>query len=101
MDRERLEALEAQVLSVVEELVRVRAENQRLSQNNKQLQDALRAQQREVERLQPDQEELTHLRTVMHTFQQERDLIRQKLEQMLATVEWLEAHTHMDGGTKA
>src|SRR5262245_8053609 len=101
MDRERLEVLEAHVVSLVEELTRVRAENKRLSQNNKQIQDALRTQQREVERLQPDREELTHLRTVMQTLQKERDLIRQKLEQMLATIESLEAHIHVDGGTKA
>lgn len=101
MDRERFEALEAHVTSLVEAYARVKAENKRLSQNVKQLQDALRTQQREVERLQPDRAELTHLRTAMQTFQKERDLIRQKLEQMLSTIEWLEGHTHVDGGTKA
>jgi DNA repair ATPase RecN len=100
MDRERFTALEAHVTNLVEAFARVKAENKRLSQNVKQLQEALRTQQQEVERLQPEQEELMHLRAVMQTFQKERELIRQKLEQMLSTIEWLEGHTHVDGGTK-
>jgi len=101
MDRARLEALEAHIVSLVEAFARVKAENKQLSQNVKQLQEALRTHQREVERLQPDREELIQLRTVMQTFQKERDLIRQKLEQMLSTIEWLEGRTHAEGGTKA
>jgi predicted nucleic acid-binding Zn-ribbon protein len=101
MDKAQFEALEAHVVSLVEAFARVKAENKRLSQNVKQLQEALRTQQREVERLQPDREELTQLRTVVQVFQKERDVIRQKLEHMLATIEWLEGHTHVDSETKA
>jgi chromosome segregation ATPase len=101
MDRERFENLEAHVVSLVEAFARVKEENQQLRQNVKQLQETLRAQQQELERIRPDQEELTHLRTVLQTFRQERDVIRQKLEQMLSTIEWLEGHSHMDEGIKA
>lgn len=112
MDRERLEALEAHVISLVEAFARGKAENQQLSAENKrlstenkrlqeQLQEARRTHQREMERLQPDREELVQLRTVKQTFQKERDLIRQKLQQMLSTLEWLEEHTNVDSGPKA
>ena len=101
MDKERLEALEAHVVSLVKAYAREKAENTRLKQSVTQLQETLRTHQREVERLQPDREELIQLRTVMQTFQKERDLIRQKLEQMLSTIAWLEGRTDADGGTKA
>jgi predicted nuclease with TOPRIM domain len=101
MDIARLETLEAHVVSLVEAFARVKAENEQLCQSVKQLQDALHAQQRELARLRPEQEELTRLRAVMQTLQQERHIIRQKLEQMLVTIEWLEDHSRTDGGTKA
>ena len=100
MDIKRFETLEAYVVSLVEAFARVKEENQRLSQDVKQLRDTLHAQQKELERLQPEQEELTQLRAVMQTMQREREVIRQKLEQMLLTIEWLEGHAHADGGTK-
>ena len=100
MDIARLETLEAHVVSLVEAFARVKAENQQLCQNVKQLQDTLRAQQQELARLRPGQEELTHLRTVMQTLQQERHVIRQKLEQMLVTIEWLEGKSHINGVPK-
>jgi len=101
MDRERFENLEAHVVSLVEAFARVKEENQRLRQNVKQLQEALRTQQQELEHVRPDREELTHLRTVLQTFQQERDVIRQKLEQMLSTIAWLEGHSRIDEGIRA
>jgi hypothetical protein len=100
MDMKRLETLEAHVVSLVEAFARVQAENRQLRQDIKQLGDTLQAQQKELERLQPDQEELTQLRVVMQTLQRERGVIRQKLQQMLLTIEWLEDHTHADEGTE-
>jgi predicted nuclease with TOPRIM domain len=101
MDRERFENLEAHVISLVEAFARVQEENTRLRQDVKQLQTTLQAQQKEVERFRPEQEELAHLRTVLQTFLKERGVIRQKLEQMLSTIEWLEEHSRMDSETKA
>jgi DNA repair ATPase RecN len=100
MDIKRFELLEAHVVSLVEAFARVKEENKRLSQDVKQLHDSLQAQQRELERLQPEQEELTQLRIVMQTLQQERAVIRQKLQQMLLTIEWLEGHSYTNGDTK-
>ena len=45
-------------------------------------------------------EELTALRQVMQTLQRERSVIRHKLEQMLVTIEWLEAHTGSESDAK-
>ncbi len=99
MDLTRFETLEAQVVSLVEAFARVKEENKQLSRNVRQLQDTLQAQQQELARLQPEQEELTHLRTVMQTLQQEREIIRQKLEQMLVTIEWLEGRSRVGDST--
>jgi hypothetical protein len=101
MDRERIETLEAHVVNLVEVFARVHAENHQLSQDVKQLKAALHAQQQEIERFQPEREELKHLRTVLQTFLKERGVIRQKLEQMLSTIEWLEGHSRMDDEAKA
>lgn len=81
--------------------MRVKEENEQLRQNVKRLQDALDAQQQELARLRPEQEEFVHLRTVMQTLQEERDVIRQKLEQMLVTIEWLEERSRVESETKA
>jgi uncharacterized protein (UPF0335 family) len=101
MDRERLETLEAHVVNLVEVFARVHEENHQLSQDVKQLKATLHAQQQELERFRPEHEELMHLRTLMQTFLKERGVIRQKLEQMLSTIEWLEGHARMDDDAKA
>jgi predicted nucleic acid-binding Zn-ribbon protein len=100
MDINRFETLEAHVVSLVEAFARVQEENEQLRQDVKQLRDTLYTQQKELERLQPEQEELTQLRVVMQTLQREREVIRQKLQQMLRTIEWLEGYPHADDGTK-
>jgi hypothetical protein len=89
------------VVNLVEVFARVNEENHQLSQDVKQLKAALHAQQQEIERFQPEREELMHLRLMMQTFLKERGIIRQKLEQMLSTIEWLEGHAHMDDEAKA
>ena len=101
MDRERFENLEAHVVSLVEAFARVKEENKRLHQDITQLQAALHAQQKEMESFRPEREELMHLRTLTHAFLKERGVIRQKLEQMLSTIEWLEGHSRLDSETKA
>jgi DNA repair ATPase RecN len=108
MDIARFETLEAQVVRLVEAFARVKEENrqvkeenQKLSQDIKQLQDVFDTQQQELAHLRPDHEELTRLRTVMQTLQRERHVIRQKLEQMLVTIEWLEGRVPIDSDTKA
>jgi uncharacterized protein YydD (DUF2326 family) len=94
MDRERFENLEAHVVSLVEAFARAKEENKRLHQDITQLQAALHAQQKEMENFRPEREELLH-------FLKERGVIRQKLEQMLSTIEWLEGHSRLDSETKA
>jgi hypothetical protein len=101
MDRDRVENLEAHVVNLVEAFARVKAENTRLHQDVTQLRAVLHAQQKEMESFQPEREELMHLRTLMHTFLKERGVIRQKLEQMLSTIEWLEGHSRLDSETNA
>jgi predicted nucleic acid-binding Zn-ribbon protein len=101
MDRDRFDNLEAHVVSLVEAFARVKEENQRLHQDITQLQAALQAQQKEMESLRPEREELLHLRTLMQAFFTERGVIRQKLEQMLSTIEWLEGHSRLDSETTA
>lgn len=101
MDMARFESLETHVVNLVEAYARVKEENKELGQRVEQLQDALDAQQEELARLRPGQQELAHLRTVMQTMQQERHAIREKLEQMLGTIEWLEGRSHVDESTKA
>ncbi len=100
MDLARLETLEAQVVHLVEAYARLKDENRRLVQHVQQLQEALHTHQQEVARLLPEHEELSRLRHVMQTFQQERDVIRQKLEQMLVTIEWLESRGQSNGAPR-
>jgi predicted nucleic acid-binding Zn-ribbon protein len=101
MDVARFETLETHVVNLVQAFARTKEENKQLCQNVKQLRDALDARQEELARLRLDQEELTHLRMVMQTLQQERHAIREKLEQMLLTIEWLEEHARVDARSKA
>ncbi len=62
----------------------------RLTQCLVQLQQTVYEQQHSLERWQSAQEELTYLHTVTQTLQQERELIRDRLEEMLAAIERLE-----------
>ncbi len=100
MDIAQFEALEAHIVSLVESYVRIKEENKKLCQNVKELQDAVQAQEQELARLRPEQEELATLRNVMQTLQRERNAIRQKLEQMLVTIEWIEDRARDDRGAK-
>ena len=94
MDITRLEALERQITHLIQAFVRIKEENMHLTQRLAQLQQMLRDQQQSLERWQSDQEELASLRTVTQTLQQERELIRNKLEELLVVVERLEGVSH-------
>ena len=90
MDTARLEALERQITRLLQAFTRVKEENTRLMQSLVQFQQTLPGQQHSPERCPSAQEELTYLHTVTQTLQQERELIRDRLEEMLAAIERLE-----------
>jgi predicted nucleic acid-binding Zn-ribbon protein len=90
MDIARLEALEKQITQLIQAFVRIKEENIHLTQRLAQLQQMVHDQQHSLERWQSDQEQLVSLRTVNQTLQQERGLIRNKLEELLVIVERLE-----------
>jgi len=94
MDIARLEALEKQITHLIQAFIRIREENTHLTQRLAQLQQMLHDQQYSLERWQSDQEELASLRTITQTLQQERELIRNKLEELLVIVERLEKFSH-------
>ena len=90
MDTARLEALEEHIAQLVQAFTRVKEENQSLTQNLVQLQRTLDEQQRTLEQWHAVQGELTRLRTVTQVLRRERELIREKLEEMLVALEHLE-----------
>jgi predicted nucleic acid-binding Zn-ribbon protein len=94
MDIARLEALEKQITHLIQAFLRIKAENTHLTQRLAQLQQMLHDQQHSLERWQSDQEELASLRTGIQTLEQERELIRNKLEELLVIVERLERFSH-------
>ena len=94
MDIARLEALERQITHLIQTFLRIKEENRHLTRRLAQLQQMLHDQQHSLERWQSDQEELASLRTVTQTLQQERELIRNKLKELLVIVERLERFSH-------
>jgi predicted nucleic acid-binding Zn-ribbon protein len=94
MDTARLEALEKQITDLIQAFIRIKEENTHLTQRLAQLQQMLHDQQHSLERWQSDQVELASLRTATQTLQQERELIRNKLEELLVIIERLEGFSH-------
>jgi predicted nucleic acid-binding Zn-ribbon protein len=94
MDIARLEALERQIAQLIQAFIRIKEENTHLTRRLAQLQQMLHDQQHSLERWQSDQEKLASLRTVTQTLQQERELIRNKLNELLVIVERLERFSH-------
>ena len=94
MDIARLEALERQIAQLIQTFIRIKEENTHLTQRLAQFQQMLHDQQHSPERWQSDQEELASLRTVTQTLQQERELVRTKLEELLVIIERLESFSH-------
>ena len=100
MDIARLEALEKQITHLIHAFIRVKEENTHLTQRLAQLQQMLHDQQHSLERWQSDQEELASLRTGTQTLQQERELVRNKLEELLVIVERLEKFSHTSSDSR-
>jgi len=94
MDIARLEALEKQITHLIQAFIRIKEENTHLTQRLAQLQQMLHDQQHSLERWQSDQVELASLRAATQTLQQERELIRNKLEELLVIIERLERFSH-------
>ena len=100
MDIARLEALERQIAQLIQTFIRIKEENTHLMQRLAQLQQMVHDQQHDLERWQSDQEELASLRTVTQTLQQERELIRTRLEELLVIVERLERFSHTSSDSR-
>jgi predicted RNase H-like nuclease (RuvC/YqgF family) len=100
MDTEKLAALERHLTHLIQAFIRVKEDNARLTQSLAQLQQTVHEQQRSLERWQAAQEELTRLRLVAQTLQQERELIRDRLTDMLVAIERLEGLAHVPSGSQ-
>jgi predicted nucleic acid-binding Zn-ribbon protein len=100
MDTVKLEALEIQLVDLLQAFVRGKEENAQLTQRLAQLQQMLHDQQHSLERWQADQEELASLRTLTQALQQERELIRSKLEELLVVIERLEGFSHVPSDSR-
>ena len=95
MDTAKLEALEIQIAQLLQAFTQSKEENTQLMQRLAQLQQMLHDQQHSLERWQSDQDELASLRTLTQTLQRERELIRNKLEELLVVIERLEGFSHV------
>jgi len=101
MDIQRLEVLESQIVWLIQAFTQVKEENARLTQSFFQGQQTLQEQHHSFEDWQSAQEELISLRTITQTLQQERQLIRDRLEEMLVTIERLETFSQVSYGSQS
>ena len=101
MDTAKLEALEIQIAQLLQAFIRSKEENTQHTQRLAQLQQMLHDQQHSLERWQSDQDELASLRTLTQTLQRERQLIRNKLEELLVVIERLEGFSHVPSDSQA
>lgn len=97
MDIDRLEALEKYVATLVQSFVNLKKENKSLLHQVAQLQHTANVQKQQLERLQPERDELLRFRAVIQNLQREREIIRKKLEEMLITIERLEGFPQTEG----
>ena len=97
MDIDRLEALEKHVATLVQAFVNLKEENKNLLHKVGQLQHTVNVQKQQLERLQPERDELLQFRAIIQNLQREREIIRKKLEEMLITIERLEGFPQTDG----
>lgn len=100
MDTARLEALERYIAQLLQAFTRVKEDNKCLAQHLVQLQQTLDEQQRTLEQWQSAQEELTRLHTGIQVLRRERELIREKLEEMLVALERLEGFSSVPSDSK-
>ena len=101
MDVARFEVLETGVTNLIEAFKRTQAENTRLGQHAQQLEKTVSAQQQQLEHLQRERDDLVQLSSKIQKLTEEREIIQQKLLQMLATIEWLEERTRVDDDIEA
>jgi predicted RNase H-like nuclease (RuvC/YqgF family) len=101
MDLTRFELLETCITHLVHDVEWVRAENTQLRQLVHDLQTKLSGQQTTLDQLQREREEWLPMRSTLQALQQERGLIQQKLQHMLATIEWLEGHIGAENNSRA
>jgi chromosome segregation ATPase len=101
MDTARLEALERQIAQLIQAFIQSKEDNTQLTQRLAQLQQMLLDQQHSLERWQADQEELASLRTLTQALQRERELIRNRLEELLVVIERLEGFSHVPSDSRA
>lgn len=97
MDMDRLEALEKHVAALVQVFANLKEENKSLLHKVGQLQHTANVQKQQLERLQPERDELLRFRAIVQNLQREREVIRKKLEEMLITIERLEGFSQTDG----
>ena len=96
MDVARFELLETGVTNLIQAFQRVQAENVQLGQQVRHLERIVSEQQQKLDHLQRERDDLLQLHTKMQVLQQEREIIQQKLQQMLSTIEWIEERTRID-----
>jgi chromosome segregation ATPase len=101
MDLARFEVLERCITSLAASFNRTRAENRRLRQQVDRLQQTVAAQQKTLERVQRERDDLGQASKALSGLGQEREVIQEKLRHMLATIEWLEKHTAMSGESQS
>jgi predicted nuclease with TOPRIM domain len=101
MDLARFEVLERRIKSLAESFNHTQAENRRLRQQVDRLQQTMATQQKTLERVQRERDDLGQASEALSGLGQEREVIQQKLRHMLATIEWLEKHTAMSGGSQS
>ena len=99
MDVARFEVLETGVTNLIHAFERVKTENAQLGQQVQHLERTVSDQQQKLEHLQRERDDLFQLHTKMLVLQQEREIIQQKLQQMLSTIEWIEQRTRIDSDT--
>ena len=101
MDLSRFEFLETCITQLLREVEQVRVENIQFRQRVHDLQTKLSEQELTLGNLQREREAWLPMRSTLQAMQQERELIQQKLQHMLATIEWLEGHIGAENNTGA
>ena len=92
--------MERQIAQLIQAFIQIKEENTHLTQRLAQCQQMLHDQQYSLEHWQSDQAELASLRTLTQTLQQERELIRIRLEDLLVIVKRLERFSHTPSASR-
>jgi predicted RNase H-like nuclease (RuvC/YqgF family) len=101
MDLARFEVLEKRIKALAESLDHTQAENRQLRQQVRRLQQTVTVQQQSLEQVKRERDGLIQANEAVNMLRQEREVIQAKLRHMLATIEWLEKHTAMSGGSQS